>query len=219
MNKYLNPGEKYGRLTVIKYSHRIKHEYEDSKRNFYDYYYLCKCDCGNVGTFVGNRLKSGNTKSCGCICHENLLRRNTKHRLSRTHLYRIYHGIKRRCYNKNDSSYARYGGKGIRMCNEWLSDFMNFYNWAITHGYKKNLTIERIDFRGNYTPENCTWIPFGEQAKNTSRNVFYEYNGKRKILPDWAREYNLPFTCVRKRLVRGWTLERALNTPKLRLPS
>lgn len=216
MKKYLKNGEKYGRLTVIKYSHRVKHEYKDSRRNFYTYYYLCKCDCGNVGTFAEDRLKSGNTKSCGCICHEKLLKRNTKHNLSKTHLYRIYHGIKKRCYNKKDSSYGRYGAKGIKMCDEWLSDFINFYNWATSHGYKNTLTIERKDYRGDYTPENCIWIPAEEQARNTSRNVYHEYKGKKKLLGEWAKEYNLPFTCVRKRLVRGWTLDKALNTPKLR---
>lgn len=216
VKKYLSVGDKFGRLTVLRYSHRVKHSFADSRRNFYSYYYECKCDCGKTGKFKEDALKSGNTKSCGCLNHDMLVKRNTTHNLSHTKLYKIYHGIKKRCYNPKDSHYEYYGGKGIIMCKEWLADFRNFYDWAINNGYKESLSIERLDIYGNYTPENCTWIPRCAQSRNTSRNVFYEYKGKRKILPDWAREYGLPFTCVRKRLVRGWSLERALNTPNLR---
>lgn len=219
MKQYLKAGDKFNRLEVICFDHKRKRTYANSRNNHYVYYYLCKCDCGKKIIVEECSLKSGNTKSCGCLITDVLVKRNTKHKLSKTRIYKLYHYMKKRCYDKKCRGYKNYGGRGIKICDEWLSDFMNFYNWATSHGYNDTLSLERKDVNGNYTPQNCTWIPVKEQSKNTRRNVFYEYNGERKILPDWAKEYNLPFTCVRKRLVRGWTLERALNTPKLRLSS
>lgn len=124
--------------------------------------------------------------------------------------------MKKRCYNPKCRSYKDYGLRGITICDEWLSDFKAFYDWAINNGYKDDLSIERIDVDKPYEPTNCCWVSLEEQAKNTTRNVFFEYKGQKKILGDWAKEYNLPFTTVRKRLGRGWDLERALTTPKLR---
>ena len=124
--------------------------------------------------------------------------------------------MKKRCYNPTCRSYKDYGARGIVIHQEWLDDFRSFYDWAISNGYKDELSIERIDVNKPYEPTNCCWVPVSEQAKNTTRNVFYEYKGEKKILGDWAKEFGLPFTTVRKRLNRGWSLEKALTTPKLR---
>lgn len=163
-----------------------------------------------------DNLKQGKTQSCGCLHNELLAKRNERHSLSKTRIYYIFNGMKDRCYNNKNKSYKDYGGRGITICDEWLNDFVVFYKWATENGYKEGLSIERIDVNKGYSPENCAWIPKEMQAKNTRKNVFYEYKGEKKILGDWAKQYNLPFTCVRRRLNRGWTLERALNTPNMR---
>lgn len=216
MKQFLKQGDKFGRLTVIRYSHKELVSFAESRKNYNKYFYECRCDCGKYGLYDEKSLRNGNTKSCGCLNHDSLVERNKTHNLSKTRLYKIYHGIKKRCYNSNSKSYKNYGARGIGMDKEWLDDFMNFYLWAINNGYADGLTIERIDVNKNYCPENCTWIPVSEQAKNTTRNVFYEYKGEKHILSDWAKIYNLPFTCVRRRLDRGWSIEIALTTPKLR---
>ena len=108
-------GQKFGRLTVLKYLGESK--------------WLCKCECGNYSTPRGDRLKNGITKSCGCLQRDIVSKQSTKHGMSDTRIYSIWRNMKQRCSNPNATKYEIYGGKGIEVCNEWL-DFMNFYNWA-----------------------------------------------------------------------------------------
>lgn len=216
MKKLLEKGQRFGRLTVLEYSHREHRTFKNSRNNYYIYFYKCKCDCGNIGIYRERSLKSGNTKSCGCLNIDKIIERNMTHNLSNTRLYKIYHGIKKRCYNRNCRSYKDYGGRGIGLCKEWANNFLTFYNWAIDNGYSDNLTIERKDVNKEYSPENCTWITKEEQNLNKTTSVFYEYDGKKFLLGELAKRYNLPFTCLRKRLERGWDLEKALTTPKIR---
>lgn len=216
MKKLIKKGERFGKLEVLGFDHEIHHVYENSKRNYKEYFYNCKCSCGKDVVVSEKSLKSGNTKSCGCLNIEKIVERNTTHNLSNNRLYGIYHGIKKRCYNKNSRSYKDYGARGIKMCDSWLKDFRTFYEWASCSGYKDNLTIERIDINKDYCPENCSWIPLGEQAKNTSRSRYYELDGVKHLLGDWCRIYNIEFTCVRRRLERGWNLKKALTFPNRR---
>ena len=147
-------GNKYNMLTVIKFNHSNK----KSRKS----YWLCKCECGNEKVICGNSLKTGNVKSCGCL----LKRGNTKHGLKHTRLYDILCGMKRRCYNPNQPCYKNYGARGIKVCDEWLNDPKAFYDWSITHGYKDDLTIDRINVNGNYEPSNCKWVSIKEQGRN-----------------------------------------------------
>ena len=129
-----------------------------------------------------------------------------------TRLYRIYYNMITRCTNPKVRSYARYGGRGIKVCKEW-ADFSKFKQWALSHGYDNNLTIDRIDNDGDYEPSNCQWVTAREQSLNTSRNHNITLHGITKPLDDWSKHYGINPKTVRDRLRRGWEIERALTTP------
>lgn len=118
-----------------------------------------RCNCGRL--FVGkiNAVKVGHKSSCGC-------KRDGRptHGLSRHPLYRKWSGMITRTTNSNEECYHRYGGRGIKVCDEWRNDFKNFYDWAISNGYKDGLTIDRIDVNGNYEPSNCQWLTMRENT-------------------------------------------------------
>ena len=153
-------GQRFGKLIAIKRYGTDKHGNAT---------WLCKCDCGNETIAQAEDLQRGMTKSCGCGYKENLHSfgdRVRKHGKRNERIYGIYCGIKARCYNANNPAYIYYGAKGVTICKEWQENFMNFYDWAMTHGYKENLTIDRINPFGNYEPSNCRWITLSEQASN-----------------------------------------------------
>lgn len=116
-----------------------------------------------------------------------------------------------RCYNKNNKRYKDYGGRGIKICDEWLKDNTRFFNWALNNGYNDNLTIDRIDVNGNYEPNNCRWTTLQQQNRNTRRNRYFTINGVTKCLKDWCTHYNVPCNTVRYRLKQGLTIEQALT--------
>lgn len=162
MSRAINiTGQKFGRLTAIK---------PCGKTSGGNILWLCECDCGNKTTVPTQHLKSGNTQSCGCLNSELASKRFTKTGASNHRLYRIWRNMKRRCYDKTFKAYKNYGGKGVLICEEWLKSFENFYNWAIGNGYKDDLTIDRIDVKGNYEPKNCQWITRSENTKKSWRD-------------------------------------------------
>lgn len=105
-----------------------------------------------------------------------------------------------RCENPNCKAYKNYGARGIQVCDEWKNNFVSFYNWAMSNGYRDDLTIERINVNGNYCPENCTFIPLSEQAKNKTNNVWITYNGETHYLAEWARITGYDAQTIRNRL-------------------
>ncbi|WP_374712976.1 hypothetical protein [Symbiobacterium terraclitae] len=135
--------------------------------------------------------------------------------MSGTKLYRIWSSMKHRCLNPADKHYANYGGRGIRICDEWLV-FENFLEWARASGYREGLTIERINNDGNYEPGNCKWVPKPEQSNNTRRSKLVTFRGRTMTLKDWAEELGLPYHLLQVRLTKyGWSVERAFTTPAI----
>lgn len=136
-----------------------------------------------------------------------------KHGLSNTRLHKIWHSMYCRCYYKSTNQYKNYGGRGIKVCEEWkhIQGFINFYNWAINNGYKETLTLDRIDNNKGYCPSNCRWITPKEQSNNRRNNVYYTFNGKTKTSKQWCELYNISQTTLSDRLKRGWTLQQALT--------
>ena len=170
-------GVRFGRLIAIEYDHTKNH-----KR-----YCKCVCDCGNSAVIRSDLLTYGKTRSFGCLLAEqrnaNLEKGravfHSKPRIeakkekkdytlkhSYPRLYRIHQSMKSRCYYTRNKCFDSYGGRGIEICAEWLSDFNAFALWALSNGYEEHLTIDRIDVNGNYCPSNCRWITNAEQQRN-----------------------------------------------------
>lgn len=147
---------------------------------------------------------------------------STTHGLSGTRIYRIYKNMRQRCYNPNNTSWNNYGGRGIKICDEWLMydykereniGLVNFYNWAINNGYNDTLTIDRINPDGNYCPENCRWVDQKFQSNNRSDNHFIQYMGYNFTVAIWSEITKIPVEIIRHRISKSWTSEQILRTP------
>lgn len=126
--------------------------------------------------------------------------------------YNVWVGMKARCYNKNSEKYPSYGARGIKVCDRWVDSFNNFYDDMFS-GYKKGLTLDRIDNNGNYCKENCRWATHKEQANNTRRNRLIYFNGKNQTITDWAREMKVSHSFLQKRLKLGWKIRDIFTKP------
>lgn len=156
-------GIAFGELTAVKLS---------NKRSGTNPLWICLCSCGKEVEVIQENLINGHTKSCGCKSSRSTIgERQTTHGKSNTRLYHIWRGMLARCYSISTEQYHNYGGRGIKVCDDWLKDFQNFYNWAILAGYDETApfgicTIDRIDVNGNYQPDNCRWVDMKVQACN-----------------------------------------------------
>ena len=200
-------GQKFGRLTVLE---RDCFRPKGSRT-----YWICKCDCGTYNSVLAKHLKSGATKSCGCLTKETASKNFSKHNLSDSRLHSIWSNMKRRCYSIDNQAYRNYGGRGITVCDEWLGKdgFINFYNWAMENGYSDELTIDRINVNGNYCPENCRWATPKEQANNTRQNRIITFNNESYTMAEWADILKMEYHQLAWRINNGWSIERAFTEP------
>ena len=199
-------GVKFCRLLVL---NRVENDKKGDSR------WLCRCDCGKTTIVRGYHLTGGNIKSCGCIRKELNANRPGVHHKTGTKLYKIWAGIKQRCFNSKHKNNNRYKGRGITMCDEWKNNFTSFYNWAISNGYKKGLTVERINNDGNYEPSNCKWATRSEQANNTSRNHFIFFNGEKHTISQWSKKLGISYSALAERIRKNLPIERCFYPGKL----
>ena len=136
---------------------------------------------------------------------------NYRHGLSSTRLYKIFYGMKHRCYNTSNKHYKHYGGRGIKVCDEWLNDFTIFHDWAIANGYKDDLTIDRIDVNGDYEPSNCKWSTQEEQASNKRNSIRANEVSVARLAKDLGV---VAPDVAAQRVSRGWNVSDAIKTPK-----
>ena len=192
--------QRFGRLTVVKYTGRSKNSHV---------MWFCKCDCGNETVVRDDSLKSGNTKSCGCLRLDRTREANTTHGKNKTPIYRTWVNIKSRCQNPKDKKYNIYGGRGIKVCEQWQK-FENFYKDMQPHPGSK-YSIDRIDNNGDYEPSNCRWATAKQQANNRRSNHLITFKGKTQNMKQWAKEIGLNYSTLLLRINQlGWPLEKAL---------
>jgi hypothetical protein len=196
-------GMKFNRLLVISYDY-IKFK-GVRKVN-------CLCDCGNIIRANAYSIKTGNTKSCGCLNIESIVKRNTKHGMEGTKEYRTWKNMKTRCFDSSNHAYKNYGGRGITVCDRWKDSFENFY--ADMGERPEGQSIDRIDNNKGYSPENCRWATTKEQSQNKRTNVMITFNEKTQCLTAWAADLQISIKCLRSRLYRSkWSIEKSLTTP------
>lgn len=140
------------------------------------------------------------------------------HGMSHQRLHNIWCSMRQRCEKPSCSGYWKYGAKGIKVCDEWQT-FETFRDWAYTHGYTDDLTIDRIDPVGNYEPGNCRWVSQKIQQNNRSNNVFITYNGETHNIEEWSEISGLPYKVIYDRNHRGWSPERIFNQKKRKSPT
>lgn len=203
-------GKHFGRLTVL-------YPMENRSRQGY-IQYMCECSCIDHTKVITTsyRLTSGHTKSCGCLQREITSERNRQgvkypETDRDTRLFRIWKGMIARTRYDSQEGYSRYGGRGIRVCNEWRDNFHSFRDWSEANGYADGLTIDRLDNDGNYEPSNCMWSTRKEQNNNQRSNIRITYDGNTYNASQWADIMGINRSCIYKRISRGYPVERILQ--------
>jgi hypothetical protein len=202
-------GETYGRLTIIRGK-----VYEDGRGVRRKARVICQCSCDAATILdvdLGN-LRSGRTKSCGCLQRERAAESSATHNLSRHPLFQRWQAMMNRCYEETNVSYRNYGERGITVCREW-HDVANYIAWAEQQGWSEGLTIDRINNDLGYCPSNCRLASMTEQGNNRRNNHILEYRGKSQTVAQWSRELGIRIGTIFNRLRLGWTVEDALRTP------
>lgn len=200
-------GKVFNNITVL---HRTKNNHLNQTQ------WVCRCICGKVWAVVGNCLKTGNTKSCGCVSLMATTKRFTKHghtsKGTVTPEYRAWRHLFDRCDSPKCREYINYGGRGIGICNRWRDSFDNFLR-DMGHKPFPEAAIDRIDNNGDYTPENCRWVTASQNNMNRRNNRILTYNGVSKALTEWARESITTVSTFSSRINRGWSVHDAMTKP------
>jgi len=205
MRLEIKNGTKFNELTVVKEVDALRLPSGQTNRAF-----LCVCNCGNTKVVRLVHLKNNRTKSCGCL---NDLSKKYKHE-NQKYIRNIYRAIKYRTSKKYCQSYLYYD-KGIIVCDQWKNDYNKFYQWAIKNGLKKGYQIDRIDGNGNYSPENCRIVTPKENCNNRENTFFVNYKGEKYAFTELVeiKKLNKNKAAIRGRLKRGWSTEKAFDTP------
>lgn len=202
-------GQRFGRLTVIRFLEQ--HEREDYRRQW-----LCKCDCGNEIQANSSKLRSGHTRSCGCIVKEKIGNVNKKYKHTSKRLYSVYKSMIDRCYNPKIREYHNYGGRGIEVYEDWKNNYDAFAEWALATGYDQNAghgdcTLDRKDVDKGYTPDNCRWVTNQVQQNNRRDCIYAEYNGETHTCMEWSKLLGISYQKIHYHLKLGKTTEYILN--------
>lgn len=195
MGKYELTGCRFGKLTVI----------EESGRKHKEVVWKCVCDCGKTTNVISSNLRTGHTKSCGCLVVDATKAANTKHGLYGSRIHRTYFNMKNRCYNPNYYLFKSYGGKGITVCNDWIGEngLINFFEWSMKNGYDDRLSIDRIDNEKGYSPENCRWATMKEQQNNRTNNHYITIDGERRTMRQWCDLHEINYPQFQNMIYRG----------------
>ena len=208
-----------GRLTVTGLAYRQKGAYWD-----------CVCDCGAKSVVFGYELRSGKTKSCGCLRAEqaserlrkrHIALRHGKRALRSTREYHIWYGIRARCTNPEDARYKNYGARGIQMCDRWLhgeGGLTGIECFVADMGLRPSAkhSVDRIDNEGHYEPSNCRWATSDVQRRNSRQNRYFVLHGERLILSDLSRVAGVSQSTILGRLAKGETVEQACDPARVR---
>lgn len=205
MGKFVSlVGIKYGKLLV-------KQRIPNKGKHIY---YECICDCGGVIEVRNDKLRNGQTVSCGCVRRK---RSDCKYDAKNSKLYKVFISMKQRCNNPKCKAFKNYGGRGISVCKEWLSEggYSLFREWAYSNGYRDadfgKCTLDRIDVNKNYEPQNCRWITIQQQQNNTTRCVLISCGNETHNIKEWSIKQNIPYHRILKRLKLGWSIQKALE--------
>ena len=199
-------GKRFGRLVVVSESspHYSKGGSKQRQWN-------CLCDCGKEIITTTQNLRKGDTKSCECLKIEMNINNATTHGDSKSKLYSVWKAMRKRCKNTHNSDYKYYGGKGIKVCNEWDTDFESFKSWSLCNGYNPELTIDRIDLNKDYCPDNCRWVDFKTQCNNRSTNTRYTYDGETHTIAEWSEITGINYSTLYHRIKQGKTINEVLT--------
>lgn len=193
-------GKRYGKLTVVSRSEN------NHKGNTM---WLCKCDCGKEKIALGYDLTHGRTVSCGC----NNVGKIAPTRKDLTGMR--FGTLTVESISEEKSIRGNLSWNCVCVCDEWLQPggFERFREWAFENGYNDNLSLDRIDNDGSYSPDNCRWITMKEQQNNRSDNVFLEYNGEIKTMKQWSECLGMKYSLLKSRHYRGWTVPEIFSEP------
>lgn len=197
-------GKEFGYLTVIRFNKVRKWGERD---------WECVCRCGNILIVLGNSLKQGLTKSCGCYKKEWMdkykFERLTTHGMSDTPEYGVWAGIHKRCSNKKVRQYKDYGGRGITVCTEW-KEFENFIRDMGLRPSPRH-TIERLNNSKGYSKSNCIWATYKQQSRNTRRSIYIVVNGKKITLVEAVENSRVKYATALYRYHKGYSVDEILK--------
>lgn len=208
--EYIENGTRFGRLVVIKETDGIIRKNGNLERRL-----LCLCDCGKETIVSWGLLKSGNTRSCGCLkrdCGKGIIKNEIVDPLDRR-LRKIWLNMKSRCNPKNHRYARNYYNRGITVCDEWKNNFTAFYKWAVLNGYSPLLSIDRIDNNKGYSPDNCRWATSQQQMNNVRYNKYLTVNNETHTCAEWSRILGVSPTAICRRIKKDWSDDMIINTP------